>query len=127
MAPQPHAHSFILLLHPVILVANLLFPPSHAAPLRHGDVVLACWTHLDPFLLSPLLHLQFMSDVSSTAVALKEAELGRRLTEKEVAAIVTRGSAMAGGLLPRGDYDLRAPAAAAMAAGGAIVPPAPRK
>lgn len=101
-------------------------PPRHAS--EHGGRVRACGAQLTSGLPAfATCHLQFMSDVSSTAVALKEAELGRRLTEKEVAAIVARGSAMAGGLLPRGDYDLRSPAAAAMAAGGAIVPPAPRK
>ncbi|KXZ51280.1 hypothetical protein GPECTOR_13g767 [Gonium pectorale] len=62
---------------------------------------------------------QLMADVGLAALRLKEAELGRRLSAAERAAVLARGSAVAGDLLPVSPKD---PAAVALAAGGALVP-----
>jgi hypothetical protein len=65
-----------------------------------------------------------MSDVASSAIALKEAELQRPLTGAERAKVLARGSGLAGGLLPLGTdtVDMRSPAAVALAAGAALIP-----
>ncbi|KXZ55317.1 hypothetical protein GPECTOR_3g450 [Gonium pectorale] len=62
---------------------------------------------------------KLMADVGLAALRLKEAELGRRLSAAERAAVLTRGSAVAGDLLPVSPKD---PAAVALAAGGALMP-----
>ncbi|GFR44036.1 hypothetical protein Agub_g5193 [Astrephomene gubernaculifera] len=65
---------------------------------------------------------QYMSgDVAQAALQLKEAELGRPLSREEVARVLTRGAEMTGGLLAAGGRR-DAGMAAALAAGGAVVP-----
>ncbi|KAG2496657.1 hypothetical protein HYH03_005477 [Edaphochlamys debaryana] len=66
----------------------------------------------------------YMSDIGATAIALKEAELKRRLTPEERARILQAGAAVTGGLLHRAPKDL---AHAAIEAGGAIVPRSSKK
>ncbi|PNH12781.1 hypothetical protein TSOC_000309, partial [Tetrabaena socialis] len=60
-----------------------------------------------------------MADVGPAALALKESELGRRLSPGERARVLARGADVAGGLLPTSNKD---PAAAALAAAAALLP-----